>query len=355
MQKKTILHFIYSLGRGGAETMLVRTLRELKEYNNIVITIKDENDFGNELKCDKHICLHLEKMAVFPLAIFKIKKIIRENNVDIVHSHLFWPTIISRIAVPKSIPLITTIHAFIATSIEYKTWYIRILDRVTYKLRKSVIVAVAKGAQNEYFSFLHLKPYKTYVLYTFVDMERYTQKNIAVETEAFKLITVGALRIQKNQSYLIKAMSLIKDADVELHIYGGGPLESHLQQLINQTGAKVFLKGVVKNIEEVLPLYNGFVMSSTFEGFSLAVLEAMAVKTPLLLSDIDSFKEQCDDTALYFRLDDEQDFVKKINILRNNKTERDRLGEEAFRRVNENFTLSYHMVGLRQIYSEAHL
>jgi glycosyltransferase involved in cell wall biosynthesis len=355
MQKKTILHFIYSLGRGGAETMLVRTLHELKEYNNIVVTIKDENDFGTELKCDQHICLHLEKMAAFPLAIFKIKKIIKENNVYIVHSHLFWPTVISRIAVPKSIPLITTIHAFIAASIEYKTWYIRNLDRVTYKLRKSIIVAVAKGAQNEYFSFLHLKAHKTYVLYTFVDMERYAQKNIAVETGAFKLISVGALRLQKNQSYLIKAMSLIKDADVELHIYGGGPLESHLQQLINQTGAKVFLKGVVKNIEEILPLYNGFVMSSTFEGFSLAVLEAMAVKTPVLLSDIDSFKEQCEYTALYFRLEDEQDFVKKINILRNNKTERDRLAEEAFRRVNVHFTLSYHMVGLRQIYSEAHL
>ncbi len=353
MYKKTILHFIYSLGRGGAETMLVSVIRELKEYKNIVVTIKDEDHFGSELECDKYFCLHMKTIAAFPLAINKIKRIIKENNVDIVHSHLFWPTVISRIAVTKKISLITTIHAFIARSLDYKRWYIRSIDRFTYQLRKSIIIAVAKGAQDEYFSFLRLKPYKTYVLYTFVDMERYVQKNIAAGTSPFKLISTGALRIQKNQSYLIKAMALIKDSDVELHIYGGGPLESALQQLINQTGAKVILKGIVKNIEEILPQYNAFVMSSTFEGFSLAVLESMAVKTPLLLSDIDSFKEQCKNTSLYFKLDDEHDFVKQLILLRNNKEERERLCQEAFQRVNENFTLSHHMSRLRKIYIEA--
>lgn len=351
--KKTILHFIYSLGRGGAETMLVRVIQELKEYNNIVVTLKDENDFGDELQCDKYICLNLKTIAAFPLAIKKIKKIIKKNNVDIVHSHLFWPTVISRIAVPKKIPLITTIHAFIATSVDYKKWYIRNLGRLTYKLRKSVIIAVAKGAQDEYFSFLQLTPYKTYVLYTFVDMDRYMQQNCADETGTFKLISTGALRIQKNQSYLINAMALLKDSDVELHIYGGGPLQVELQQLIDKTGAKVILKGVVKNMEAILPTYNAFVMSSTFEGFSLAVLEAMAVKTPLLLSNIDSFKEQCNNTSHYFKLDDEHDFVRQLNILISNKTEREKMSMQAYERVIENFTLPHHATQLRNIYLEA--
>ena len=351
--KKTILHFIFSLGRGGAETMLVRAIRELKEYNNIVLTLKDENDFGDELQCDKYICLNLKTVAAYPLAIISLKKIIKNNNVDIVHSHLFWPTLICRMAVPKNIPLITTIHAFIATSVEYKKWYIRNLDRLSYKLRKSIIVAVAKGAQEEYFSFLQLTPYKTYVLYTFVDMSRYTQKNIADETGTFKLISTGALRIQKNQAYLVKAMELVKDIDVELHIYGGGPLKEPLQQLIEETRARVILKGVVKNMEEILPTYNACVMSSTFEGFSLAVLEAMAVKTPLLLSNIDSFKEQCNNTAQYFMLNDEQDFVKQLNILISNKTEREKMSMQAYERVIENFTLPHHAAQLRNIYLEA--
>jgi|SRR5665647_1123575 len=353
MQKKTILHFIFNLERGGAETMLVGAIRELKEYKNIVVTIRNENHYDNELECDKYISLNLKSTFAFPLAINKLKKIIEVNNVDIVHSHLFWPTVIARIGVPKKIPLITTIHQFIATTLDYKKWYIRSIDRFTYKLRKSVIVTVAKGAQDDYFSFLKLKPHKTYVLYTFVDIERYSQKKNANETGTFKLISVGALSAQKNQSFLVKAMSLIKDSDIILDIYGSGPLESQLQQLINKTGAKIVLRGMVKNIEEVLPLYNAFVMASAFEGFSLAVLEAMAIKLPLLLSDIESFKEQCGDTAVLFKLNNTDDFIKKLNYLIANPEMCNKISENAYQKVLQNFTLKHHVSGLRKIYKDA--
>jgi glycosyltransferase involved in cell wall biosynthesis len=348
--KKTILHFIHSLGRGGAETMLVTTLKELKEYNNIVVTIKNDNAFENELECDKYICLNLTVIAAFPLAIQKIKKIIRQYNVDMVHTHLFWPTVIARLAVPKKIPLLTTIHAFIATSVEYKRPDIRIIDKLTYRKRNSIIIAVAKGALEEYFNFLHLKPHKTYVLHTFVDVDRFSKKKANAEDEPFKLISVGALRIQKNQAFLIKAMSLLKDKNIELHIYGSGPLQESLQDLINKTEAKVLLNGVNSNIEEIFPLYNAFVMSSTFEGFSLAVLEAMASKIPLLLSNIDSFKEQCNDTALFFNLNEEKSLADQILFLQSKKTEQYKLSDAAFKRVNELYTLQIYMFQLRNIY-----
>ena len=86
---------------------------------------------------------------------------------------------------------------------------------------------------------------------------------------AFKLIAVGALRLQKNYRYIINAMALIKDKNIELDIYGTGNLQDELQQQINATGAKVFLKGEVNNIEAIIPQYDLFVMSSTYEGFSL--------------------------------------------------------------------------------------
>ena len=350
--KKTILHFIFSLGRGGAETMLVRTIKELKEYNNIVVTIKDDNEFGDELTCDKYICLHLKYIALYPLAIFKLKKIIKDNQVDIVHSHLFWPTIISRLSVPKNIPLFTTIHAFIATSVEYKRWDIRFLDKLTFRAKKSTIIAVAKGAQEEYFSYLKLTPFKTKVLYTFVDMDKFSIKNHASPNGTFRVLTVGALRIQKNQQYLVRSMALLKNEDIELDIYGGGPLHDKLQSLIDETGAKVNLKGVVHNIEEVLPQYHVFTMSSLFEGFSLAVLEAMATKTPVLLSNISSFQEQGANTVLYFDIKNESSFADNLIALLNNQSEKNRLAELAYERVTQNFTLPVYMNNLRKIYQE---
>lgn len=353
--KKTILHFIYNLGRGGAEMMMVKVIRELRDYNNIVVTLTPENHFGDELKCDKYFCLNLKSILFFPQAALQLNRIIRDNKVDLVHSHLFWPTVVARMGTPRNVPLVTTIHAFIATSVEYRNFHIRLLDKLTYRLRKSAIIAVAKGALNEYFTFLKLKPYKAYSLYTFVDGNEFNESfGLARKRNqnGIRLVTVGALRLQKNHEYLLKAFKLLRTLDITLDIYGTGPLKADLQKVITDEKLKINLKGEVRNINQILSSYDLFIMSSTFEGFSLSVLEAMAMNVPLLLSDIKSFHEQCEDTAAYFDLNDEQDFVLKLNHLLSNKAILKSKAERAKIRVAENFTLIKHMQGLRKIYSE---
>ena len=353
--KKTILHFIYNLGRGGAEMMMVKVIDELKDYNNIVVTLFPENHFGAELTCEKYFCLNVKSFFLLPKAVFQLKKIIRENKVDIVHSHLFWPTIIARLGTPRKIPLVTTIHAFIAKSVEYRNLHIRMLDRITFHFRKSVIIAVAKGALEEYFSFLNLKPYKAYSLYTFVDLKQFNESCATAKLSSdrtIRLVTVGALRLQKNHLFLLNAFKYLRDEDIQLDIYGSGPLHSSMEQVIRDEGLKVELKGEVRNINHVICKYDLFVMSSTFEGFSLSVLEAMAMNVPLLLSDIKSFREQCECTASYFDLGDEKEFLLKLKLLLSNRSHMLDISEKAKKRARENFTLEKHMSGLRRIYSE---
>ena len=355
MQKK-IIHFIFNLSRGGAETMMVRVIKELPEYQHVVVTLFPGNNFGAELQCKKWICLNINSLLALPLAFFKFRKLVKAEKPDLVHTHLFWPTLVARLSVPKKTPLITTIHAFIATSGEYKHWYIRFLDKLSYKFRNSIIVVVAKGALDEYFSFLNLKPYKAYALYTFVDVERFDINQVSKEKNniVFKLVAVGALRLQKNYPYIINAMALIKEKNIELDIYGTGNLQAALQQQIESTGAKVFLKGEVKNIEAIIPQYDLFVMSSTYEGFSLGILEAMAMRMPLLLSDIVSFKEQCENNAWYFSLANVQDAASQIVSL--SMADKNILFEKAEggrQRAINNFTLPHHIAGLRKIYDDA--
>lgn len=353
--KKTILHIIYNLGRGGAETMLVRVLKELTDYNNIVVTLFPQNHFKEELTCDKYYCLNLTSIIQIPFVSHRLTKIITENNADIVHSHLFWPTILARLGTPKNIPLITTIHAFIATSVEYKKWYIRWLDKFTYKLRKNIIITVAKDALDEYFSFLKIKPYKAYALHTFVDVKTFNEHNSYFKTEMgeiFRLVTVGALRKQKNHIFLLEAFKQLDNKKFRLDIYGDGPLRLQLEKSIKDGHLNVHLKGEVRNIEKIINQYDLFVMSSTFEGFSLSVLEAMAMKMPLLVSDIRSFREQCENTAVYYILDNVKDFTEKLEALASDSGALNMLGKAAHERAVNNFTLEQHMSGLRKIYTE---
>ena len=294
-------------------------------------------------------------MILLPRVFTKFKKIINDNKVDIVHSHLFWSTMLTRLATPKNIPVITTIHAFIASSLEYKFLHIRVLDKFTYGLRKNIIIGVAKGAEKEYFSFLKLKPYRSYTLHTFVDTKKFDPNKIAstkTTNNIFKLISVGNLRKQKNQKFLLEAFVQLDNNYFQLDIYGEGMLREELELFIKNNNINVNLKGAVNNLPAIINQYDLFVMSSTYEGFSLGVLEAMAMKVPLLLSNIASFKEQCGDTALYFDGHNIYDFITKLKKLATDKARLKNMAELGQQRVLQNFTLEHHMAGLRNIYCE---
>jgi L-malate glycosyltransferase len=354
--KKKILHFIFNLARGGAETMMVRVIKELPEYEHVVVTLFPLDHFEAELQCDKVICLNISSLFALPVAVLKFRKVVKSENPDLIHTHLFWPTVVARVATPKKYPLITTIHAFIATSVEYKNWHIRFLDKLTYRLRKNIIITVAKGATEEYFSFLKLQPYKAYTLYTFVDVNRFNTNETETKqlSNTLKVISIGALRKQKNYLWSVKAFEKLRNQNIELHIYGAGDMQEELEKRIDETGANVVLKGEVKNIEAVIPQYDLYLMASSFEGFSLSVLEAMAMGMPLLLSNIPSFKEQCEDTATYFSLTNENDLPEKlVAFSKKNREELVKIGEQAKQRAVQQFTLPQHIEGLRKIYTEA--
>ncbi|MCC6258645.1 MAG: glycosyltransferase [Chitinophagaceae bacterium] len=350
---KTILHFIFDLGRGGAETMLVRVLKELKEYRNIVVTLYGNNHFGEELECDEYINLQQPFLLSFPSTAKRLKHIVETRKVDLVHSHLFWPTIIARLGVPKHIPLLTTIHAFIKSSLEYKHGWVRWLDRFTFRKRKSIIIGVCQGALREYLEF-HQQPQQSgVVIYTFADLSKFSRHRLPKENrEGLKLVSVGALRKQKDQAVLIDALTRIEKKNITLDIYGSGPLEFSLQKQIGQTGAQVRLVGETDHIEELLPQYDILVMSSIFEGFSLAVLEAMAIGLPLLLSDIPSFREQCGNTALYFPVGNARALAKEIGAAENLMKNYESRAQLAQQRVRDNFSLENHLLAIRNLYQQ---
>ena len=352
--KKTILHIIDHMGRGGAEVMLVKVLKELKEYHNIVVTLNPQNHFGNEFTCDEYHCLNMGSFAKFPLAIMRLRKFIRQHKVDLVHSHLFTATLVARFATPGQIPLITTIHTNVSASAEYKKGYLRLLEKMSYRKHKSTIIGVSSGVMQQYFSFFNHKPYKEQLLYTFVDIKETEGLPVGVkENKAlFRLVSIGALRYPKNQQYLIRAFTQLKQENFELDIYGTGPLQKELEQLRNESGARVILKGEVKNAGRLLPQYDLYVMPSEFEGFSLSILEAMAMHVPMLVSDIPSFREQCADTAVFFDLKDPNDFINKLKMLAADEALRKTLAAAAKQRVLDHFTLEHHMKSLRKIYSD---
>jgi len=103
------------------------------------------------------------------------------------------------------------------------------------------------------------------------------------------LIAMGRLSEEKRFDILLKAFALIKDQypTWRLVILGDGPLRADLESLRDQLGLsfQVQLLGVVKNPHQFLKKSDLFVLSSRYEGFPMALCEAMACGLPVISTE----------------------------------------------------------------------
>jgi len=344
--KKTIVHVIDSLGIGGAEVLLRTTLSVLPQYRHIVCYLTPPHDLAASLQADKLYFLDLRKNFDFIRCVLKLRKIITREKAVLVHSHLLKSTWISRLACWQKAPLVFTIHNILSEDsfkINRLSYYV---EKRTYKKRQSII-SVSKGALNDYENWIGVKG-RSYILYNIVAecFFKAGENYLPVSGTATRLVAVGNLRRQKNYGALLKAFAFLKNENISLDIYGQGDLFNDLQSYIDEQQLPVSLKGKTENISEVLPNYHAFIMPSSFEGYGIAPVEAMAVGLPLLLSDLDVLREITDNKALFFNQENPKTIAEAIRkFIKMPLPEKMELSEHGKRRAKamagkENFTVS---------------
>ncbi len=102
-------------------------------------------------------------------------------------------------------------------------------------------------------------------------------------------IAIGRLHPQKGFDLLLRAFDRLQDKypDWQLTILGEGPMRAELEALRSQLQLtdRVHFPGLVTNVREYLAQADLFVMPSRFEGFPMALCEAMACGLPVLAAD----------------------------------------------------------------------
>lgn len=151
-------------------------------------------------------------------------------------------------------------------------------------------------------------------------------------TEPHFVVVSDLLRF-KGLEAVIKSLAAIPQSDRVQVLVCGRPIDHRyakkLRSLIDTLAVGewcVFL-GAVPH-DEVMQLLNtarGCIVPSRFENPGRVPLEAMSVGTPLLVNDIDVFRDTCGDAALYFRLDDPRELASHMIALAHD----DELYEEA--------------------------
>ena len=355
MKKEKIVHIIDNLERGGAETMLVSLLKEMtKSYDIILVTLSDQCDFDlDEIYCTEKYCLDYKTIKDLPNAVFKLRKIIKKYSPILVRTQLYWSTIVGRLATPKRIPFIFSIHnklsidAFGANKLSYY------LEKLTYRKRHTLI-SVSEDSLTDYCNYIFVNG-KSVILNNFVNDKFFNQSYDYKQRDLdkIKIVAVGNLRHQKNYEFLLEVVKSIKGkADIELDIVGDGNLRETLQATINQFNLPVRLLGKQSDVEKLLPNYDAFIMCSHYEGFGNAPVEAMAVGLPLILNDLDIMKEMSKGNALFYASKNLTSLSNLLLNLSNNKSELNRLSEEGKKIARENYSLGKYFLKLKTIYND---
>ena len=345
-----IIHCIDSLRVGGAEILLRNTIHSLPDFHHIVVYLDEPSDLKADIgKETKFYCLGHKGWKKFFRSIFRLGSIIRRERPILVHSHLFYSSLIARFAAGQT-PLITSIHSIFSIDAFQKNRFSIFAERLSLK-KSHTLVAVSEYVLTDYLRWVKHKGLQ-FVLYNFLPDHYFKRTIIREPGNGLKCIAVGGLKEAKNYSYLLEIFEHIKSYPIELDIYGEGPFRNELSEEINKKGLKIKLLGEEKNIWNKLDEYDLFIQASRHEGFGLSVIEAMGRGLPVFLSDIPVFVEVTRGKAHFFPLDNAENASEKLVDLFNNAELRYQYVIDGFSFVSSEYKRSRYIQNLTRIYSE---
>ncbi len=124
-----------------------------------------------------------------------------------------------------------------------------------------------------------------------------------------------------------------------------------LNAIIKKIDLPVKLCGLIDDVKERLDQYDLFIQASSHEGFGLSVVEAMARKIPIAVSDIRVFRETTNGAAHFFPLNDAPKAALLLSRLFNDPDLRNQFIEEAYAFSNTNYCSNAYKQSLLKIYN----
>lgn len=319
-----ISHF-FPPHKGGVETAIYNTAKYLENYGHKIIVLtsklveerrgfhKMENLLVYRFKSfnlpELKAIPQISSFGFIPMALFKLPKIIKKHNIQIIHAEgRFFPisflTAILNQFVLKRKMFITAqgrLKFGITGIIEYI--FDKIITKSIYqKLKK--IICVSKSLKNRFLEF-GISKKKLIVIPNGVDITKFTAQDRSKFLDRFlndkkeykRIVFVGRLDKQKGVEYLIRAIPQILKIYEKVHFFilGNGNLEKELKLLAKKLQIQshlTFLDFIsFKKMPEFYSAADIFCLPSIHEGFPLSIAEALSMGLIIVASAIEGIPE----------------------------------------------------------------
>lgn len=170
------------------------------------------------------------------------------------------------------------------------------------------------------------------------------RKEFNLDSKDIVIANIGRLTEQKGHHYLLKALSILKNKfdEFKVLIIGEGDLRKHLEAEILKYGLEkqIIFTGFRNDVYNILDQSNFLVHTALWEGCPNTILEAIAVGTPIVATDIPSVKEILIDNKIGYLAKNKNpnDIADKILKMINNSN-RNQFSLRAATLVKNKFTI----------------
>ena len=278
MKRKKILHVLASNSFSGAE--------------NVVCTIIENDNLYDMYYCSPKGTIeqtlkerHINYIPLVKLTPNNIKKVCKENNIDIIHAHDYKASFMSAISGFKG-KIISHIHCNYSFM---KSWNIY---TILYSLmsKKFYKIAVVSSAIINEAVFKNKIKNKCIIINNVVDSKKVKTKSLEDFNKKYDFIFIGRIIEEKNPILFIEIISELckNNKSLKAAMIGCGTLESKCKEKILKLNINdnVDMLGFQDNPYKIIKNSKIVIMPSLIEGFGLTAIESMCLNKPVLNSGV---------------------------------------------------------------------
>lgn len=292
---RNILHVIDTSGPGGAETVFLELARRVDPQRwRSFVAIPGPGWVNDNLVANGFEPIITPLHGSFDLRyLAALCRAVRKHRIDLIQTHLFAAGVYGSLAGWLcGVPVICTLHGRpdVPANTKYRAAKFAILRRGATK-----VVFVSESLRGFFLSSSQLEPDRTTVIPDGIDVSVFAprrdtslRRDLGVGDDDVLVGAVGNLRPAKGYDVLLRAAALLQQraARYRFVIVGDaqGALYEELAALRNALGLErvVTFAGFRNDVERVMNNLDVYVSTSSSEGFSLSVVQAMACWIPVV-------------------------------------------------------------------------
>ena len=351
---------------GGGETHVydLSTRLDQSKFEPVVLSFTD-GEMVDNLKAagiETHV---IHTTTPFdPRVVKQVKSLMKELEIDLVHAHgTRAASNTLRAARKLKLPLIYTVHGWSFNDSLSPIKHLLRRKTEEYITRRTTL-NICVSHSNKEAGKEFLRGFDSEVIYNGISLDRFQhdidcadiKREISKEEGQVWVGFLARMTMQKDPLTMVEAFALAQNENQALRMLmvGNGELDDEVQNRIDTLGLqdRIVRLPFRRDVPNLLATLDIYCLPSLWEGLPIGVIEAMAMKKPVIASKVDGTVELIGEgEGVLIPVRDPVSLSKAVLQLANNESLRRSMGESSFLKIQQHFLIESMVSKIEKHYS----